>query len=164
MLRSALYDADGPVAVRYPRGVEDPRFLEDTSDQPDCVLRQGDQFTLAGYGNLVGEMLEAAELLEQEGISCEVVKFNQLIPMNAEHVLASVEKTHCLAVVEEVIQPNSVGMALSYDLADRGIQLDHLILLSSGVDFVPQGTVKELHQLLGIDAPSIAKTVKEALG
>ena len=55
-------------------------------------------------------------------------------------------------------------MALSYDLADRGIQLDHLILLSSGVDFVPQGTVKELHQLLGIDAPSIAKTVKEALG
>ena len=164
MLRSALYDYDGPVAVRYPRGVEDPRFLEDTSDQPDCVLRQGDQFTLAGYGNLVGEMLEAAELLEQEGISCEVVKFNQLIPMNAEHVLASVEKTHCLAVVEEVIQPNSVGMALSYDLADRGIQLDHLILLSSGVDFVPQGTVKELHQLLGIDAPSIAKTVKEALG
>ena len=93
-----------------------------------------------------------------------MVKFNQLIPMNAEHVLASVEKTHCLAVVEEVIQPNSVGMALSYDLADRGIQLDHLILLSSGVDFVPQGTVKELHQLLGIDAPSIAKTVKEALG
>ncbi len=163
MLRSALYDYDGPVAVRYPRGSEDSRFLEDTSDQPDCVIRPGNQFTLAGYGNLIGELLEAAELLEAEGISCEVVKLNQLIPLNAEHVLASVAKTHNLAVVEEVIQPNSVGMALSYDLADRGIQLEHLILLSSGNDFVPQGTVAELRHLLGIDAQSIAQTVKEAL-
>lgn len=163
MLRSALYDYSGPVAVRYPRGTEDQRFLEDTSAHPDCVLRPGSQFTLAGYGNLVGELLEAAELLEAEGISCEVVKFNQLIPMNAEHVLASAEKTHNLAVVEEVIRPNSVGMAISYDLAERGIQLDHLILLSSGDDFVPQGTVAELRHLLGIDARSIANTVKEAL-
>ena len=163
MLRSALYDYTGPVAVRYPRGGEDERFLEDTSGKPDCVLRPGTQFTLAGYGNLIGELLTAAELLEAEGISCEVVKFNQLIPMNAEHVLYSVEKTHNLAVVEEVIQPNSVGMAISYDLAERGIQLDHLILLSSGTDFVPQGTVAELRHLLGIDAQSIADTVKEAL-
>ena len=164
MLRAALYDYAGPVAVRYPRGEEDGRFLNDTSGRPDCVIRPGSQFTLAGYGNLVGELLTAAELLEAEGISCEVVKLNQLIPLDAEQVMASVEKTHNLAVAEEVIQPNSVGMALSYGLAGRGIPVDHLILLSSGADFVPQGSVKELHQLLGIDAQSIAKSVKEALG
>ncbi len=164
MLRSALYDYDGPVAVRYPRGSEDGRFLTDTSGRPDCVIRAGSRFTLAGYGNLVGELLEAAEQLAEEGISCEVVKLNQLIPLSAEHVLASVEKTHNLVVVEEVIRPNSVGMALSYDLAQRGIELRHMILLTSGVDFVPQGSVKELRALLGIDAKSIAKTVKEALG
>lgn len=163
MLRTAVYDCPGPVAVRYPRGSEDGRFLEDTSAQTDCVIRPGSQFTLAGYGNLIGELLAAAELLEAEGISCEVVKLNQLIPLCAERVLESVEKTRNLAVVEEVVQPNSVGMALSYDLADRGIQLEHLILLSSGADFVPQGTVAQLHHLLGIDAQSIANTVKEAL-
>lgn len=163
MLRSAVYDCLGPVAVRYPRGSEDGRFLEDTSAQTDCIIRPGSQFTLAGYGNLIGELLAAAELLEAEGISCEVVKLNQLIPLQAERVLESVEKTRNLAVVEEVVQPNSVGMALSYDLADRGIQLEHLILLSSGSDFVPQGTVAQLHHLLGIDAQSIANTVKEAL-
>ena len=163
MLRSALYDYAGPVAVRYPRGGEDPRFLEDTSAQPDCVVREGSQFTLAGYGNMIGELLTAAEALEREGISCEVVKFNQLIPMNAEHVLSSVEKTKCLLVAEEVIQPNSVGRALSFDLADRGIPLEHLILLSSGTDFVPQGSVSELRHMLGIDAQAIVKAVKEAL-
>ena len=163
MLRSALYDYAGPVAVRYPRGTEDGRFLENTWPQLDCVIRPGSQFTLVGYGNLIGELLTAAELLAEAGISCEVVKLNQLIPLNAEQVLTSVKKTHNLAVVEEVVQPNSVGMALSGDLADRGVRLDHLLLLSSGADFVPQGSVEQLHHLLGIDAQSIAKTVKEAL-
>jgi len=163
MLRSAFYDYDGPVAVRYPRGIEDGRFLMDRSDAPDCVIREGTQFTLAGYGNLIGELLIAAELLEREGISCEVVKLNQLIPLNAERVLASVEKTRRLLVVEEVILPNSVGRALSFELANRGISTDSLILLSSGTDFVPHGSVEELRRLLGIDARSMVKTVKEAL-
>ena len=163
MLRSAIYDYDGPVAVRYPRGCEESVFLQDTSAQPDCVVKEGSQFTLAGYGNMIGELLTAADLLEQEGISCEVVKFNQLIPMDAEHVLASVEKTRRLLVAEEVIAPNSVGRALSFDLADRGIKLEKLILLSSGVDFVPHGSVSQLRHLLGIDAEAIVKRVKEAL-
>lgn len=163
MLRSALYDYDGPVAVRYPRGGEDERFLADTAAQPDCVVREGSQFTLAGYGNMIGELLSAADMLEQEGISCEVVKFNQLVPMNAECVLSSAEKTKRLLVVEEVIQPNSVGRALSFDLADRGIVMERLILLNSGVDFVPHGSVDELRHMLGIDAQAIVKAVKEAL-
>ena len=163
MLRSAIYDYDGPVAVRYPRGCEEPVFLQDTSAQPDCVVKEGSQFTLAGYGNMIGELLTAANMLEKQGISCEVVKFNQLIPMNAENVLASVEKTRRLLVAEEVIAPNSVGRALSFDLADRGIKLEKLILLSSGVDFVPHGSVSQLRHLLGIDAEAIVKRVKEAL-
>lgn len=163
MLRSAIYDYDGPVAVRYPRGCEEPVFQQDTSCAPDCVVKEGARFTLAGYGNMIGELLLAAERLAEEGISCEVVKFNQLIPMNAEHVLASVEKTRRLLVAEEVIAPNSVGRALAFDLADRGIKLEKLILLSSGVDFVPHGSVSQLRTLLGIDAEAIAKRVKEAL-
>ena len=68
MLRSALYDYSGPVAVRYPRGTEDASFTQDTSGAPDCVIREGTQFTLAGYGNLIGELLKAADLLAQEGM------------------------------------------------------------------------------------------------
>lgn len=163
MLRSALYDYDGPVAVRYPRGSEDERFLGNTTGTPDCVIREGDRFTLAAYGNLIGEALRAADRLAEEGISCEVVKLNQLIPLDAERVLASVEKTRRLLVVEDVIQPNSVGRALAYQLADRNIATDSLCLFSSGIDFTPHGSVSELRALLGIDADSIVKTVKEAL-
>ena len=164
MLRSALYDYSGPVAVRYPRGTEDASFTQDTSGAPDCVIREGTPLTLAGYGNLISELLKAADLLAQEGISCEVLKLNQLIPLHAEQVIASVKKTHHLAVVEEVIEANSVGHAIATALAGQGVVAEHLILLSSGMEFVPHGSVDELRRLLGIDAQSIVNKVKEALG
>lgn len=163
MLRSAFYDYHGPVAVRYPRGSEDSRFVEDTSSAVDCVIREGTQFTLAGYGNMIPEILKAADQLAQEGISCEVVKINRLIPLHAERLIASVEKTRCLMVVEDVIQACSVGRSFAFDLADRGIELDHLVLLSSGTDFVCHGSVDQLRHLLGIDAEAIVNKVKEVL-
>ncbi len=163
MLRSACYDYDGPVAVRYPRGGEDPRFVDDTSGEVDCVIREGTQFTLAGYGNMIPEILKAADRLEQEGISCEVVKLNRLIPLQADHLMTSVQKTRCVMVVEDVIQPCSVGRSFAFDLADKGIELDHLILLSSGTDFVCHGSVDQLRHLLQIDAEAIVNKVKEVL-
>ncbi len=163
MLRSAFYDYEGPVAVRYPRGSEDTLFLENTSAEVDCVIREGTQFTLAGYGNMIPEILKAADRLEQDGISCEVVKINRLIPLKAERLIASVEKTHCLMVVEDVIQPCSVGRSFAFDLADRGIELDHLVLLTSGTEFVRHGSVDQLRHLLGIDAEAIVNKVKEVL-
>lgn len=163
MLHSAFYDFTGPIAIRYPRGGEDTRFLDDVSNPPDCVIREGERFTLVAYGTLICEVLRAADLLAQDGIECEVVKLNQLIPLDAEHVLASVEKTHRLLVVEDVIQPNSVGRALAQQLAEHNIATDSLCLFSSGTDFIPHGSVDELRKLLGIDANSIVKTVKEEL-
>lgn len=164
MLRCAVQEREGPVALRYPRGSEDPRFLEDTSAHADCVLRCGDQFTLLSYGSQIPELLAAAEELEREGISCEVVKLNQVIPLKLDATLRSLEKTHRLLVLEEVTAPNSVGHALSLDLVERGIPVEHMILLNSGNDFVPQGSVAQLREMLGIDAASVVKRVKEALG
>ena len=163
MLRCAVQEHEGPVAVRYPRGSEDPRFLEDTSAHADCVLRSGDQFTLLSYGSQIPELLAAAEELEREGISCEVVKLNQVIPLRLDATPRSLEKTHRLLVLEEVTAPNSVGHALSLDLVERGIAMEHMILLNSGNDFVPQGSVSQLRNMLGIDAASVVKRVKEAL-
>ena len=163
MLRTAVEKIEGPVAVRYPKGNDDPRFQEDTSAQADCVVRAGTQFTIAGYGSMIVELLKAADLLETEGISCEVVKFNQIIPLKTNALLRSVQKTHRLLVAEEVIAPNSVGRTVAYDLTRNQIVPDQMIILNAGDEFVPHGTVAEQRKLLGIDAVSIAKQVKEAV-
>ena len=77
MVRQALFELSGPVAVRYPRGGEGA-FPEDTSAQAAVCLRPGRDVTLLGYGVMVNHLLEAAELLAQQGIDARVVKLNRI--------------------------------------------------------------------------------------
>ena len=81
MLKRAVFELDGPVAVRYPRGGEGA-FREDLSAEPVARLRQGSDVTLLGYGVLVNNLLEAADLLAAKGIQAEVLKLNQISPLD----------------------------------------------------------------------------------
>ena len=72
MLRAAVH-MDGPVAVRYPRGKE-IRPLPHWGGEACSILREGTNFTLVSYGIMINELLDAAEVLGQEGISAEVKK------------------------------------------------------------------------------------------
>ncbi len=68
MLRQALFEIDGPVAVRYPRGGEGD-YREDRSGAPVVRLREGEDVTLLTYGVLVNQALAAADLLERQGVT-----------------------------------------------------------------------------------------------
>ena len=81
MTRQALFQLDGPVVVRYPRGGEG-RYKEDTSDQAVAWLRRGTDVTLLTYGILVDHLLDAADILEQQGIQAGVVKLNRISPLD----------------------------------------------------------------------------------
>ncbi|KAL4854880.1 Pyruvate dehydrogenase E1 component subunit beta-1 [Chlorella vulgaris] len=65
------------------------------------VMRSGTDVTLIGFGKMVGYNLKAAELLEQEGISCEVVNLRSLKPLDREGIAQSIRKTHRVVSVEE---------------------------------------------------------------
>lgn len=80
MLYRALYELDGPVALRYARGGENG-YSDDHSQGAAAVLREGSDWTAVCYGTMTGEVLAAAEALDAEGISVEVVKLNQLAPL-----------------------------------------------------------------------------------
>jgi pyruvate dehydrogenase E1 component beta subunit len=64
-------------------------------------MRSGTDVTLIGFGKMVGYNLKAAELLEQEGISCEVVNLRSLKPLDREGIAQSIRKTHRVVSVEE---------------------------------------------------------------
>ncbi|MGN1031058.1 MAG: 1-deoxy-D-xylulose-5-phosphate synthase, partial [Butyricicoccaceae bacterium] len=84
MLKKALYETDGPAAVRYPRGGQGA-FVKDTSQQ-DCVcLRDGGDVVLVSYGIMIQQALDAAEQLAAQGIDAAVYKLNCLTgPFSAE--------------------------------------------------------------------------------
>eukprot|EP00887_Chlorella_sp_A99_P006168 scaffold3.g6168.t1 len=73
------------------------------------VMREGDSVTLVGFGKMVGYNLKAAEMLEREGISCEVINLRSLRPLDRETIAASVRKTHRLVSVEEGWPQHGVG-------------------------------------------------------
>ena len=92
MLERALFQIRGPVAVRYPRGSEGA-YIGTGGEEPAVILRWGTDITLVSYGTQINEALEAAAMLEQQGVDAEVVKLNQITPLAPELVELSVRKT-----------------------------------------------------------------------
>lgn len=80
MLERAVNEIKGPVAVRYPRGGEGA-YQADSGRENLAVLREGGDITLCAYGTMINNVLDAAELLAQQGISARVVKINAISPL-----------------------------------------------------------------------------------
>ncbi len=161
MLMLALYSCEGPVAIRYPRGGEGA--YRGCSVEAESVLRSGDDLTIVSYGVMINEALRAAEELEKEGISVEVVKIGRLRPNAFSAVRASVEKTRRLVVTEDVCDFGSVGRQILASLAGLQGGFSHR-LLNLGDGIVPHGSVEELRRACGIDAEAVVKNAKELLG
>lgn len=158
MLRSAVTELDGPVAVRYPRG-GDGTFTQ-AATQP--VLRSGEQITLVSYGIMINNVLEAAELLSREGISAEVVKLPSVKPINMAAISASVRKTGHLLIAEDTVCIGCAGKEIAATLRTAGLNVPTR-LCNIGDRFVQHGKVSELHRLLGLDGASLAQAAKEVL-
>lgn len=161
MLGLALYSCDGPVAIRYPRGGEG-RY-RDCSNEPELLLREGKDITLVGYGVMINELLDAADALEKEGISAEVVKLGRIRPNAYSVVGESVKKTGHLLVCEDVCAFGCVGEQILTELSGKELAFAHA-LLNLGDGIVTHGSVEELRRQTGIDAASIVSHGKWLLG
>ncbi|MDE6932058.1 MAG: 1-deoxy-D-xylulose-5-phosphate synthase [Oscillospiraceae bacterium] len=161
MLRWAV-GADGPVAVRYPRGGEGRRYPEWTGEGAS-LLRQGTDVTLVSYGTMTDELLTAAELLAEQGVGAEVVKLHRVAPLDVEPVAESVRRTGRLLVLEDCNENGSIGQQLASALVQSGAAPRKMVLKNLKNAFAPQGTVAQLRKLLGLDAGSVAEAVREML-
>jgi len=157
MLRAAVA-MDGPVAVRYPRGGE-ARQYPDWKGESASILREGTNVTLASYGTLTDELLAAADLLAEKGVSAEVIKLHRIAPLEAGSVVESVRRTGRLLVLEDCNENGSIGQQLAAALAQAGVVLRTLILKNLRDAFAPQGTVAQLRKQLGLDAESVAEAI-----
>ena len=162
MLKKAVFDLDGPVAVRYPRGGEGV-FREDLSAEPVARLRQGSDVTLLGYGVLVNNLLEAADLLAAKGIQAEVLKLNQISPLDHGTVCEALGGRKTLLVLEDSFGAGCVGQRVAAILAEHGQAPDKLILKNLGKTFAPEGSVTELEHRFGLDAAGVAAAAEEAV-
>lgn len=163
MLRRAIYDISGPVAIRYPRGGESG-WTEDASALGSVCLREGTDITLVGYGTLIQNLLETADRLAEKGIKADVVKLNTITPLDISAVLDSVRKTDRIFVAEECIEMNCVGRRIVAALLDKGIKPRVCVLQNLGKDFVSHGSAAQLRKLCSLDVESLCAKAEEACG
>ena len=153
-LAAAAYE--GPVYLRFGRPSV-PNFTPE--DAPfeigkAILMNEGTDVTLFATGHLVWEALLAAEALEAEGISAEVIDIATIKPLDVDAVLASVAKTGCAVVAEEHNSAGGLGELIAGVLA--AAKPAPLAYVNGRDAFGQSGTPAELMKAYGLDADHIA--------
>jgi len=99
---------------------EDPDFLVPISSAD--VKREGDDVSIVTYGAMVHRALEAAQMLEEKGVSAEVVDLRTVYPMDEETVLRSIEKTSRALVLTESYRFVGIGAEVAATIAEKAFQ------------------------------------------
>jgi 2-oxoisovalerate dehydrogenase E1 component beta subunit len=128
LLKSAIRD-DNPCVFLEHKWIY-RRIREHVSEDPDLLVpigqarvrREGKDLSIVTYGMMVHLALEAAETLQQEGISAEVVDLRTIVPLDGETVLRSVEKTSRALVLYESHRFLGTGAEVASLIAEEGFQ------------------------------------------
>jgi 1-deoxy-D-xylulose-5-phosphate synthase len=159
MLHTAIR-FDGPISLRYPRGAgvgvamdAEPKVLPIGKG---VTLKDGADVTILAIGNRVHPALEAAQMLEDRGISCGVVNMRFVKPLDVELLKECAAKTPRLVTVEDNVLPGGFGSAVLEALAPGRVDVLRLGLPDG---FVEHGAPHLLYDLVGLSAPKIAERI-----
>ncbi len=120
------------------------------------VLREGTDVTIVSFSMGLTYALDAADKLAQEGVSAEVIDLRSLRPLDTDTIIASVQKTNRLVVVEETWPICGIGSEIAMQVQEKAFDyLDAPILRVSGKD-VPMPYAANLEKLA---LPSAAEVV-----
>mgnify|MGYP000330183032 CR=1 FL=1 len=80
------------------------------------IKREGTDVTLVSFGKIIKEAYKAADVLEKEGISCEILDMRTVRPMDFEAIFTSVKKTNRLVILEEAWPFGNVSTEITYQV------------------------------------------------
>jgi pyruvate dehydrogenase E1 component beta subunit len=127
------------------------------------VKREGTDITLIAYSRMVYEALEAAQLLESQGISAEVVDPRTMRPLDIETIANSVKKTGRVAIIQEDWQMASMSSEIAAQVMEHAFDyLDSPVLRISSAD-TPMPYARDLEQAAIPKSERIAQAVKKLL-
>lgn len=159
----ALKDHVGPTYIRVGRNPVPDVYEEVPAFQigKAKILKDGTDITLIGSGETVGFALEAAQLLEPEGIHAEVINLHTIKPLDTEAIILSAQKTGHILTVEE----HSIFNGLGASVAEVVVQNCPVPMKILGIPDEPAiaGTSAQVYAHYGLDPAGIVKAVKELL-
>ena len=165
-LRDMIYTAslynDGPVAIRYPRGICTGLNLHPGFNPIEIgkseIVRDGSSIAILAIGTMVQQSLEASRLLEQENIEALVANMRFLKPLDTAMVHAIAESHETIVIIEENSIIGGLGSAVNDYLRKEGLS-NRVLTLGLPDEFVTHGSMKDLYRLLELDAGNISKHI-----
>ena len=123
LLKSAIRD-DDPVIF-----MESEQMYGDKGEVPDGeytipigvadIKREGTDVTIVSFGKIIKEAYKAADELDKENISCEIIDLRTVRPMDHETILNSVKKTNRLVILEEAWPFGNVATEITYQVQSQ---------------------------------------------
>ena len=159
----AIADFKGPVYFRFGR----PKVPNFTTPElgfeigKGILLNPGTDVTIVATGHLVWEALQAAEVLEEQGISSDVINIHTIKPLDEDIILNSVKKTGCLVSAEEHNYLGGMGESISGLLG-----LKHptpIEMVATQDTFGESGTPAQLMTKYGLDKNAIINKVHQVI-
>jgi transketolase len=159
----AIAEHNGPVYLRFGRPVV-PNFTP--ADQEFVIgkaitIFEGTDVSIFATGHLLWKAIEAAEILEQQGINAEVINIHTIKPLDEEAILKSVSKTKCAVSAEEHMMNGGLGDSIAQLLARK--QPLPLEMVAVNDMFGESGKPDELLKKFGLDVPNIVDAARKAI-
>ena len=166
MLKFAADYDESPISIRYPRGSGTATKIRKTFKKLEIgkaeVLREGKDAVILAIGEMTPASLEAAKILEDEGIDAEVVNMRFVRPLDTALLDDIASRNVPVVTVEENALPGGFGSAIMEYYAAQGVT-PKVLLHGIPDSFVGQAARNRLLSSLGLDPEGIAEKVKEVM-
>jgi transketolase len=159
----AIADYHGPVYLRFGR----PKWPNFTPENPDFqigkaqILSEGTDITIFACGHLVWKAIEAGRILEERGLSVELINIHTIKPLDTEAIIRSISKTKCAVTAEEHNIIGGLGDSIAQTAARHfPIPIEYV---GTNDTFGESGTPNQLLTKYGLDTPNIVAAAEKVL-
>ena len=159
----AIAAYEGPVYLRFGRPKvanftpADSAFKIGKGD----ILQEGTDVTLIATGHLVWEALKAAESLNKQGISAEVINMHTIKPLDEKAILTSIKKTGCVVSAEEHNRYGGLGESIAQVITTNHPCPQEFVAVNDS--FGESGTPEQLMDKYGLNAAAIIAAAKKVI-
>lgn len=163
MLRYAVNEHNGPVAIRYPRGNTETAF--DTTDfeyGKAYTRKDGNDISIITSGRMLKRAEEIADILETDGISVRITELPTVYPLNEDAIIKASENAKLVIIIEDNVKSGGLGEHIAEVLLSNGVNCKFKAF-AFPTEPIVHGTVDELDKKYGMDAQSIAEYITKEI-
>ena len=158
MLRWAVEEGSGPIAIRYPRG-SDGALTDSWFGKDVACHRTGNDAVLLTYGTLAQNAMDAAEILAKQGVETTVLRLLRVNPLPVDEITAYIPENCPVILAEEAGNGSGLRDAIAWELGHK----TRVECINLGGSFATHGKMADLYRHYGLDGEGIAKRVLKVI-